>query len=370
MAEEIKTEQAARPPEPAGRRVAAGPAIHVAPGPHLTSTALTPRRMMLDVLIALLPVVAMSVWLFRWHAVVQIGISVLSCLAAEAVFTAVRRRAFSLGDGSAAVTGVILGLSLPGPAPWHVGVIAGVAAIGLGKFIFGGLGYNIFNPAMVGRAFVMIAFAAAMAAGGYVVTNGPSADVLTQATPMTAYKTPADKPGHDVTPLGDLVVGDTNGSLGEVSALACLLGGLYLMIRRTAAWQIPVGVLAAAGAIGLLTTWGATMALLGKVFTGDLAGANDLLVQQWTVLHHLAGGALLFGAMFIATDPVSSPVSPKGRLVFGLGVGALVMLMRTLSAYPEGVMFAVLLMNGLVPLINRWTVPTPVGGPGPQPAGT
>ena len=317
------------------------PVVHVAPGPHLSDTALTTRRMMIDVLIALLPVLAVAAIVFRWYLLKQLGICVVSCLAAEAVFSAMRRQRPRLGDCSAAVTGAILALSLPATAPWHVAVIGSFAAIALGKAVFGGLGANIFNPAMVGRAFVMIAFPALLGAGGYVAAGG-WAEAVTQATPMTDFKE-----NGLVTPLWDLLVGTTNGSLGEISAIGCIIGGAYLCLRRTASWEIPLGVIAAAGAI---------------------AGINNLLhlSAEWTALHHLAGGALLFGAFFIATDPVTSPLTRKGKLIFGAGVGALVMIMRLLSGYPEGVMFSVLLMNALVPLINRWTVPRPVGGAAPS----
>ena len=319
------------------------PETYVAPGPHIIDTALTTRRMMLDVLIALAPVLIASGIVFQVYALRQLVTCVLSCVAAELVFTAMRRKPVSIGDLSAVVTGAILALSLPGTAPWHVGVIASFAAIGIGKIVFGGLGQNIFNPAMVGRAFVMIAFANMMGAMGYV-DPASGVQAITQATPMQAFKQEGI-----VTPLMNLFLGNTNGSLGETSALACLLGGMYLCIRRTASWEIPLGVILAAGAIGL---------------------AQDAInpTGQWSAGHHLLGGALLFGAFFIATDPVSSPLTPKGKLIFGLGVGALVMLIRTFSSYPEGVMFAVLVMNAMAPMINRWTIPRPVGGPVPAPA--
>jgi electron transport complex protein RnfD len=256
---------------------------------------------------------------------------------AEAVFTKMRRQALHLDDFSAVVTGAILAFSLPGTAPWYVGFIAGFVAMGIGKIIFGGLGMNLFNPAMVGRAFVMIAFAGLMGASGYQ-DPGTSVDIISQATPLTAFK----QSGIGA-PLFALFLGVTNGSLGETSAIACLAGGIYLCIRRTASWEIPVGVLAATAAI---------------------AGIGYLLSPEtmWSPLHHLMGGALLFGAFFIATDPVSSPLTPKGKFIFGAGIGVLVMVLRLFSGYPEGVMFAVLLMNGVTPLINRWTIPTPLGG--------
>jgi len=293
--------------------------------------------MMRDVLIALVPAVGTALYFFRWYALKQLVICVLVCLGAEALFNRMRNRPLSLGDLSAAVTGLILGLSLPATAPWYVGAIGAGVAIGIGKIVFGGLGMNIFNPAMVGRAFVMIAFAGSMAASGYL-DAGSGIDALSQATPLSAFK----QFGASV-PLSSLLWGSTNGSLGETSAVACLLGGLYLCLRRVAAWQIPAAVLA-------------TVAVIGAV--------NNLvdLHSPWTVLHHLLGGALFFGAFFIATDPVTSPVTVAGKWIFGVGIGAVVMLLRLFSGYPEGVMFAVLLMNALTPLINRWMIPRPFGG--------
>ena len=318
--------------------------LQVVASPHLSSSAQTTQRMMVDVLIGLAPVLAVAVYVFQWYAVVQVGICVLCCLAAEALFTAWRGQCLSLGDCSAAVTGAILGLSLPWSAPWYVGVVASFVAVGIGKVLFGGLGQNIFNPAMVGRAFVMICFPATLGATAYLWPEA-GLRVVTEATPLTAAKQMGV-----ATPIWPLLVGTVNGSLGETSAIACILGGAYLCIRRTASWEIPAGMIL-------------TVALLGGIANLADAGA------QWTVLHHLLGGALLFGALFIATDPVSSPLAPRGKLIFGIGIGVLVMLIRLFSGYPEGVMFAVLLMNAVTPLINRWTIPGPVGGPVPAPPG-
>lgn len=315
---------------------AAAPVIQVSPSPHLSNQALTTQRIMLDVVIGLVPVVLMALYVFRMYAVKQLAICVVSCLVAEALFTKMRGRALPLKDCSALVTGIILALSLPGPAPWYVGFIASFVAIGIGKTIFGGVGMNLFNPAMVGRAFVMIAFASVLAASGYQ-DAGSVVDAVTQATPLDAFK----QTGASVS-LTALFFGLVNGSLGETSALACLIGGLYLCIRRTASWEIPLGV------------------LLAAAFFGGIVNLTNP-AADWTVLHHLLGGSLLFGAFFIATDPVSSPMTPKGKFIFGIGVGALIMLLRLFSGYPEGVMFAVLLMNSLTPLINRWTIPKPLG---------
>lgn len=315
------------------------PSLHISPAPHLSNTSLTIRRMMLDVLIGLAPVVGMAVYVFGWYAVQQVGLATLACLAAEAAFVKWRGRTITLNDLSAGVTGVILGLSIPWSAPWYVPVLGGVFAIGLGKIVFGGLGQNIFNPAMVGRAFVMLAFPAALGASAFIAPDVP---ILSEATPLTAAKQEAV-----ATALWPMFLGTVNGSLGETSVLASLIGGLYIVLRRTASWEIPVSVL---GSV-------AVCAGIGQL----LAGPDYAL----TLGHHLFGGALVFGAFFIATDPCSSPLTPKGKAIFGAGVGVLIYILRTFSGYPEGLMFAILLMNACAPLINRWTVPTPLGGPVP-----
>ncbi|SMC92452.1 electron transport complex protein RnfD [Desulfocicer vacuolatum DSM 3385] len=322
--------------EISGQGLGSDIAIHVAPSPHLSDQTFTTRRMMTDVLIGLLPLVVMSVYVFRMFAVTQLVICVLACMASEFVFVKMRSKPVTLNDFSAVVTGVILALSLPGTAPWYVGVLASVIAIGIGKVIFGGLGMNIFNPAMVGRAFVMIAFASAMGASAYINADG-GVDAMSMATPLTAFKQ-----SGVATSILDLFVGVTNGSLGETSAFACLLGGGYLLYRRTASWEIPAGILST---VIVLSAW------------ADMSGGFG----GGFVLHQLFGGALLFGTFFIATDPVSSPVTPKGKWIFGIGAGALIMVIRLFSGYPEGVMFAVLLMNAMTPLINRWTIPKPTG---------
>jgi electron transport complex protein RnfD len=315
--------------------------ISVAPSPHLSDAQITTRKMMLDVLLALSPAFAISVWLFQWYAIKVILICVLSCWATEAICARMRKHPIALGDLSATITGVILGMSLPWNTPWYVACIGSVVAIALGKMAFGGLGMNLFNPAMVGRAFVMLSFAKSVGAAAY--QNGAAnLSIVTEATPLAAAK------GAAVVPeLWSLFIGNVNGSLGETSAIALLMGGIYLCIRRSAAWEIPLGVIIGAAVMG---------------------GINQLLgLSILTIPAHLFSGALLIGAFFIATDPCSSPLTVKGKFIFGLGVGLLIVILRAFSSYPEGVMFAILLMNAAVPLINRFTVPTPLGGNVPAP---
>ena len=323
-------------PIPLAEPDGAVPRLHVAPGQHV-SAAVTTWRMMVDALIGLAPALLAAIWFFRWYAVAQVAVCMASCLVAEELFARLRGRRATLTDGSALVTGMILGLSLPWSAPVYVGVVGSFVAMGVGKAAFGGLGQNIFNPAMVGRAFVMISFASVLGATAYVRPDGPL-EIVTRATPLTLAKEAAGElPG-----LWPLFLGNVNGSLGETSALACLVGGLYLCLRRSAAWEIPVSMLATATIV---------------------AGIANLVDPDTplTVLQHLVGGSMLFGAVFIATDPVTSPLAPRARAIYGAGIGALVVFIRIFSNYPEGVVFAVLLMNATVPLINRWTIPAPFG---------
>lgn len=311
------------------------PALVVAPGPHIGSATLTTRRMMYDVIGAIMPVALIEIAIFRHASAFKLLLAVATCMGAEAMVQAMRGRPATLWDGSAFLTGLILALSFPPNTAWHIVFVASLVAIGLGKMAYGGLGQNIFNPAMVGRAFAIVAFPAALGAAAYV----PAVDGVTMATPLSAFKAEGIIP-----PLAPLFAGVGQSGFGTSSALASIIGGTYLCVRRAASWEIPVSM------IGVAALFALAIQLLG------VSGG-------WTVLHELSGGALIFGAFFIATDPVSSPLTPRGKLIFGAGIGALVILIRKLTGYPEGVMFAVLIMNAMVPLINRWTIPTPLGGP-------
>jgi len=312
----------------------------VGPAPHLADASTT-RRIMFEVVLAMLPMFVAAVWLFGARAAALTFSTTAGCLAAEAVANRIRGRSqASLTDGSAVVTGVILAFSLPPGLRLYQSFLGGAVAIGLGKMVFGGLGQNLFNPAMVGRAFLMVCFPVALTTWiepGTLKTIG--VDAVTQATPLAAAKFHSGPlPG-----LRDLFLGNVGGCVGETSALAALLGGLYLVFRRVADWRQPVGMLGAATVFSSVAHWAAPERFAGP-------------------LYHLTSGAMLFGAFFIATDYVGAPVTPRGRLVFGIGVGLLVMVIRLFGGYPEGVMYAVLLMNALTPLIERWSLPTPFGG--------
>ncbi len=312
------------------------PNIHVSPSPHILDGGAGTRKIMLDVIISLIPVMAVSIFLFRLYAVKQILICTISCVCAEFIFVRMRGKTITINDLSATVTGIILAFSLPPSMPWFVGVIGALAAMGLGKIVYGGLGMNIFNPAMVGRAFVIIAFTGILGANAYSNLSGV-ADAVSGATPLTALKF-----SGVYTALPDMFWGTTPGSLGETSVVACVLGGLYLIYKKAASWEIPVCVIV-------------TIALIAGI--ADLAGSHSGLFFY----HHMFGGATMFGAFFIATDPVTSPLTFKGKVCFGIGIGILTMIMRMYSGYPECFMFAVLLMNAFTPLINRISVPKPFG---------
>lgn len=316
--------------------------IQVASSPHLSRESCSTRRMMLDVLLALSPAFLFATGLFGWYAVYQVGLCVLTCLVSEYVFTWMRGNRPTLGDFSAVITGMILGLSLPWSAPWYVPVFGSIVAIGLGKVAYGGLGFNIFNPAMVGRAFVMLSFATAMGSGAYLASSDSDyPSLVTQPTPMMQLKSGTGLETLDMKVWESMLLGKRNGSLGEVSVLAILLGGIYLVLRRTASWRVVLGMLLTVFVLGMLSSAGSD-----PVQSGEL---------------YLLNGAVLFGAFFIATDPVTNPVTPRGQWIFGIGTGGLTMLIRVFSGYPEGVMFAVLMMNALVPMINNLTIPKAFG---------
>jgi Na+-translocating ferredoxin:NAD+ oxidoreductase subunit D len=315
----------------------------VSSSPH-THSGSSVRRIMLDVLIALAPAFAAACYFFGMHAVRLTAICVGTCLACEWLCRRAMRRENTVGDLSAAVTGVLLALNLPPALPGWMAVTGSVFAIGICKQIFGGLGYNVFNPALAARAFMLVSFTGAMTTWSHsewaaTLASG-AADVATGATPLGVIKE-ALKAGGELPRFGGaaavrLFTGEINGCLGETSALALLAGAAYLLYRRVITWHIPA-------------------AYLGTVFA--YACILFALKPEAAVpphIHLLSGGVII-GACFMATDMVTSPVTRKGMLIFGVGCGIVTMVIRTVKtgAFPEGVSFAILFMNALTPLINR-----------------
>ncbi|HDJ23466.1 MAG: electron transporter RnfD [Candidatus Aminicenantes bacterium 4484_214] len=308
--------------------------------PHLRHPDSVPK-IMLSVIISLLPAVAASVYFFRWRAVVLYLACLAGAILTEAVFLAARKKPLStLLDGSAVITGLLLAMTLPPSLRLDQAVIGAVVAIALGKQVFGGLGHNIFNPALVGRAFLQTAFPVAMTTWIPPVTK--IINTATYATPLGNLKFQNAVAQHTLTPLKDLFWGNTGGCLGETSALALLIGALYLVARKTIDWKIPAGII-----------------LSLSVFTGIFWLARP--DKYASPLFHLLSGGLIIGAFFMATDMVTSPITPRGTIIYALGIGFLVGLIRLFGGYPEGVMYSILLMNTVVPLLNRSTRPRLLG---------
>ncbi len=303
----------------------------VSASPHKRG-ALNTSRVMFHVIVGLLPVIAASVYFFRYEAVFLILNCVVTCVVTEEIIIRIRKRPSTIKDGSSVVTGLLLAFVLPPSVPWYVATLGSVVAILVGKQLFGGLGYNIFNPALVGRAFLMAAYPKMMTT--WVEPYTLSA--VTQATPLAMRKF-----NHIITPSIDLFLGNVPGCLGETSALCIIIGGLYLLIKKVADWRIPLTI--------IVTT--SVIAFVGYVID-PLNGS---------VLFHLFGGGLLLGAFFMATDPVTTPVTKLGRIIFGVGTGVMIMVLRYFSGLPEGVMYSILFMNASVPIINRISRPLSFG---------
>jgi len=305
--------------------------LELVSSPHLRDRDSVPK-IMFGVAIALIPATASSIYHFGVTALVTIVASIVAALATEWVFCKARNKPSSLGDGSALVTGLLLALILPPKLSIQIVVVGSVIAVAIGKMVFGGLGHNIFNPALVGRAFLMACYPVALTT--WIKPEGfPGIDAVTGATPLGLFKFEGE-----LTAFGNLFWGNIGGSLGETSSLAILIGALYLFSRRLITWHIPFSF------IGTVF-----------VFTGILH-VVDPLKYAHPVFHLLSGG-LLIGAFFMATDYVSTPRSIKGQLIFGIGAGLIVVLIRQWGGYPEGVMYAILFMNAMTPLINRGTSP-------------
>lgn len=320
----------------------------VAPSPHLHGDFST-SRIMRDVVIALVPAFAFSVFIYGLSAVFVTGIAILSCMLFEWLIDRfMLRRGSTLGDWSAVVTGTLLAFNLPASiSPWLI-ILGALVSIGVGKMSFGGLGRNLFNPALVGRVFLLISFPVQMT----LFPDTVGVDAITGATPL-AFVKEALKTGTPVTEimpnidLSGMLLGFKDGSMGEIGALALLVGGIYLLIRKVITWHIPVFVLGSMG-----------------VFAAILWLVNP--EQYMNPLFHLFAGGAMLGAIFMATDYVTSPMTKTGQAIYAIGIGIITILIRVWGAYPEGISFAILIMNATVPLINMYVKPSRFGGRSPK----
>lgn len=314
----------------------------VSPSPHIHSKTTT-SRLMLDVVIALLPSVIVSVLYYGWSALIVLASSVAFCVLTEYIVTKyLLKQPNSLGDWSAVVTGIILALNLPASAPWWIAMIGAVVAVGVAKMTFGGLGQNLFNPAITGRVFLLISFPTFMTVFKPVDGFIGGADAVSGATPLALVKEglaqgqtlPQIFAENDFSYLERLFV-NVGGSVGEISAVAILIGFIYLLARKVIRPYITLSILV-------------TVAVFSGIFwLIDPAQYTDPLFNLLT-------GGVLLGAVFMATDYVTSPMSDKGGIIFGVGIGLITMLIRYFGAYPEGMSFAILIMNSTVPLINKF----------------
>ncbi|MBQ5390482.1 MAG: RnfABCDGE type electron transport complex subunit D [Clostridia bacterium] len=301
--------------------------LHVSASPHI-HTSRTTQSIMLDVILALLPATIAGVILFGLPALWVIVCCVLSAVLAEFVFNLIVKKAQTVGDLSAVVTGLLLALNLSANVPLWQAAVGSVFAIVVVKCLFGGLGHNLVNPAITARVFMLVAFSS-MAQAAFPT----SVDTVSGATPLVELA------AGNAPSLMDLFLGKTGGAIGETCTLALLLGGVYLLARRVIQWHLPVAFI---GTVFLFT-----LALVGFDFTAALA---------WTL-----SGGLFIGAIFMATDYVTSPATPLGMFVFGVLSGVLTVVIRFYGNYPEGVSFAILFMNILTPFIDKWTARKPFG---------
>lgn len=327
--------------------------IKVSCSPHI-SKKMSTQSVMIDVIIALIPAMLAAYYYFRCRAAIIIATCIISALVTEWLCNLLGKKPNSLGDLSAVVTAIILALSLPPTIPFWAAILGSAFAIAIGKMVFGGLGANIFNPAMVARAFLTASFGVMMTTftvpasidQAMPVISAANTTAVTQATPL-AWSKQAMKKQTDISIVNEQLkasfTGNVGGCLGETSAIALLIGGLYLLIRKTIDYLIPLSVLVSA----------ALFALIFYLIDPQM---------YMSPIMHLTTGGLLLCAFFIATDPVTAPLTKGGKLIFGAGVGIMMMLIRIVGEYPEGIMYAILLMNALTPLIDRLCKRVPIGG--------
>jgi len=308
--------------------------------PHLKDRDSVPKIMYV-VIISLMPAAFASFYYFRMRALALYLTCLIAALATEAVFLWLRKKPMhSLWDGSAVITALLLAMILPPNLPLDSAAIGAVIAIALGKQVFGGLGNNIFNPALVGRAFLQTAFPVAMTT--WIPTAAQKMNTATFATPLGALKFQEAVTKGTLASIKDLFFGNTGGSLGETSALALLIGAAFLLYKKAIDWRIPAGM------IGTMT-----------VFTGIfwLAAPG----KYASPLFHVLAGGMIIGSFFMATDMVTSPITSIGTWIYAIGIGLMTGLIRLFGGFPEGVMYAILFMNIFVPLLNRTTRPRILG---------
>ncbi|MFA5815434.1 MAG: RnfABCDGE type electron transport complex subunit D [Bacteroidales bacterium] len=308
------------------------------------------QKIMYRVLIAMVPAFTVSLIFFGLGALVVTGIAVVSCMAFEYLINRFMFKAGStLWDGSAAVTGVLLAFNVPSNLPVWMIIIGSLVAIGIAKMSFGGLGKNPFNPALVGRVFLLISFPVQMTSWPKAIESRLAyLDATTGATPLAILKEgikngqPLSDLMKEVPGYAQMFLGNMGGSLGEISALALIIGGLYLIFKKVITWHIPGSILAT---VVLFT------GILWMIDPGKYADP----------LFHLLAGGIMLGAIFMATDMVTSPMTPVGQIIFGAGIGLITCLIRIFGSYPEGVSFAILIMNAFVPLIDKYAKPKRFG---------
>lgn len=314
--------------------------LYVSPSPHIHGGDSISKNMY-GVLIALIPAFLVSLYYFGLGALIVTIVSVASCLIAEYLIQKfLLQRTPTLWDGSAILTGILLAFNLPSNLPVWIIIIGAVVAIGIGKMSFGGLGTNIFNPALVGRVFLLISFPAQMTT--WPIPDSLSMHYLDAETGATVLSVMQWDPSA-IPSVKDMLLGNMGGSLGEIGAIALLIGFIFLLWRKIITWHIPV-------------------AIIGSVFifTGIMHGINPETYVNPLV--HLLSGGLLLGAIFMATDYVTSPMSKAGMVVYGIGIGILTTVIRLFGSYPEGMSFAILIMNAFTPLINSYIQPKHFGG--------
>ncbi|MBO7646863.1 MAG: RnfABCDGE type electron transport complex subunit D [Bacteroidales bacterium] len=312
--------------------------LNVSGSPHVHSGE-SVQKIMLSVIIALLPAFVVSVFYFGLPVIVLTLVSVGCCVLFEYLIQRFMMKVpTTISDGSAVVTGLLLAFNVPANLPIWMMVVGALVAIGIAKMPFGGLGHNLFNPALVARVFMLISFPVAMTTWPVPSPIWGFTDAITGPTPLGILKESATVNMGEMPRYLDLLVGQMGGSFGEISAIALLLGAIYLLWKRVITWHIPVSF--------ILTVF---------IFSGIFYLIDP--TQYANPFFHLLTGGLLLGAFFMATDMVTSPTTPSAMLVFGAGCGLITIIIRLFGAYPEGVSFSILLMNAMVPLLNRWFKP-------------